>query len=102
MQFVTTYVQGMYEHFCSKESSTFVRPLYMKDQQHTNRHMRSILINWLVEAHLKFKLVPETLYLVVNIFDRYLLAHAVAYQIEIPCANHSSELIITCKLKYCV
>lgn len=34
--------------------------------------MREILIDWLVEVHLKFKLLPETLYLTVNIIDRYL------------------------------
>lgn len=34
--------------------------------------MRAILIDWLVEVHMKFHLVPETLYLGVNILDRYL------------------------------
>lgn len=34
--------------------------------------MRAILVDWLVEVHLKFKLVPETLYLTVNLIDRYL------------------------------
>jgi hypothetical protein len=34
--------------------------------------MRAILIDWLVEVHMKFRLVPETLYLCVNIIDRYL------------------------------
>jgi G2/mitotic-specific cyclin-B, other len=34
--------------------------------------MRSILIDWLVEVHLKFKLVPESLYLTVNLIDRFL------------------------------
>ena len=34
--------------------------------------MRAILIDWLVEVHLKFKLMPETLYLTVNIIDRFL------------------------------
>src|SRR3569833_1344762 len=34
--------------------------------------MRSILIDWLVEVHLKFKLLPESLYLTVNLIDRYL------------------------------
>lgn len=34
--------------------------------------MRAILIDWLVEVHLKFKLVPETLYLTVNLIDRFL------------------------------
>ena len=35
--------------------------------------MRQILIGWLVEVHLKFKLLPETLFLTVNIIDRYTL-----------------------------
>jgi hypothetical protein len=34
--------------------------------------MRAILIDWMIEVHLKFKLLPETLYLSVNIMDRYL------------------------------
>lgn len=33
--------------------------------------MRAILIDWLVEVHMKFRLVPATLYLCVNIIDRY-------------------------------
>lgn len=33
--------------------------------------MRSMLISWLIEVHLKFKLLPETLYLTVNLIDRY-------------------------------
>ena len=33
--------------------------------------MRQILIDWLVEVHLKFKLLPETLFLTVNLIDRY-------------------------------
>lgn len=68
----TSYVQDMYEHFRSKELSTSVRPVYMEEQQYINERMRSILVDWLVEVHLKFKLVPETLYLTVNIIDRYL------------------------------
>ena len=34
--------------------------------------MRAILIDWLVDVHLKFKLVNETLFLTVNLIDRYL------------------------------
>jgi hypothetical protein len=33
--------------------------------------MRQILVDWLVEVHLKFKLLPETLFLTVNLIDRY-------------------------------
>lgn len=68
----TEYVQDMYMHFRSKEEMTSVRPLYMENQSHINERMRSILVDWLVEVHLKFKLVPETLYLTINLIDRYL------------------------------
>ena len=69
---VTEYVQDMYQHFRGKEALTSVRPLYMENQPHINERMRSILVDWLVEVHLKFKLVPETLYLTINLIDRYL------------------------------
>mmetsp|Transcript_31500 Transcript_31500/g.36345 ORF Transcript_31500/g.36345 Transcript_31500/m.36345 type:complete len:379 (+) Transcript_31500:327-1463(+) len=69
---VTEYVSEMYQHFRSKERSTSVRPVYMENQRHVNERMRSILVDWLVEVHLKFKLVPETLYLTINLIDRYL------------------------------
>ena len=40
-------------------------------QTEINERMRVTLIAWLVEVHLKFKLVPETLYITVNLIDRY-------------------------------
>eukprot|EP00529_Nitzschia_sp_RCC80_P021285 CAMPEP_0113513522 /NCGR_PEP_ID=MMETSP0014_2-20120614/39915_1 /TAXON_ID=2857 /ORGANISM="Nitzschia sp." /LENGTH=391 /DNA_ID=CAMNT_0000409947 /DNA_START=300 /DNA_END=1475 /DNA_ORIENTATION=+ /assembly_acc=CAM_ASM_000159 len=66
------YVQDMYEHFRGKEAMASVRRVYMETQMHINERMRSILVDWLVEVHLKFKLVPETLYLTINLIDRYL------------------------------
>jgi G2/mitotic-specific cyclin-B, other len=69
---VTTYVADMYSHFREKEIVTSVRPEFMKSQSHINERMRAILVDWLVEVHLKFKLVPETLYLTINLIDRYL------------------------------
>ncbi|CAB9508046.1 B-type cyclin [Seminavis robusta] len=71
--FVTDYVQGMFAHFREKEKTTAVLPMYMEENQpHINEKMRSILVDWLVEVHMKFKLSPETLYLTINLIDRYL------------------------------
>ena len=36
----------------------------------TERH-RSILVSWLVEVHTKYEMKPETLYITVNLIDRY-------------------------------
>lgn len=71
----TCYVDDIYKYLRSKEahiSGIVDHPTYMDDQRHLNAGMRSILIDWLVEVHEKLDLVPETLYLNVNIVDRYL------------------------------
>ena len=44
----------------------------MHKQNDLNEKMRGILIDWLVEVHFKFRLLPETLYMTVNLIDRYL------------------------------
>lgn len=62
----------MFEYFRLKEKLTSVRPDYMENQGQIDERMREILINWLVEVHKKFKYVPETLYLCVNLIDRVL------------------------------
>ena len=33
--------------------------------------MRKVLLDWLVEVHANFKLLPETLFITVNLIDRY-------------------------------
>ena len=45
---------------------------YMKRQNDINENVRAILIDWLISVHAKFKLLPETLYITVNLIDRYL------------------------------
>jgi hypothetical protein len=54
------------------ESEFHPSSTYMDNQKDINEKMRAILIDWLVEVHLKFKLVPESLFLTVNLIDRYL------------------------------
>jgi len=34
--------------------------------------VRAILIDWILNVHLKFKLLPETLYITINLIDRFL------------------------------
>ena len=50
-----------------------VSPNYMTQQADINERMRSILVDWLVDVHLKFKLRVETLFLTEHIIDRYLV-----------------------------
>ncbi|XP_045805508.1 G2/mitotic-specific cyclin S13-7-like isoform X1 [Trifolium pratense] len=45
---------------------------YMESQKEINTKMRTIVVDWLVEVHRHFKLKTETLFLNINIIDRYL------------------------------
>ncbi|KAJ0244153.1 Cyclin-B1-3 [Hirschfeldia incana] len=65
------YVEDMYAFY--KEVENESKPqMYMQTQTEINEKMRSILVDWLVDVHVKFDLSPETLYLTVNIIDRFL------------------------------
>jgi len=79
-QAVTEYVNDIMSYFRSIEGVNGPSPKYMSKQPHINAKMRAILVDWLVEVHLKFKLMPETLYLTVNLIDRFLERKIVARQ----------------------
>ncbi|KAL0691435.1 hypothetical protein Bca4012_091114 [Brassica carinata] len=44
----------------------------MENQPDINVRMRGILVDWLIEVHYKFELMDETLYLTINLIDRFL------------------------------
>jgi hypothetical protein len=57
--------------------------------------MRAILVDWLIEVHAKFRLSPETLYLCVNILDRYCtLVHVKRSQLQLVGVT---SLLLACK-----
>ncbi len=55
-------------------------PHYIKRQQaHAgkresaiNENMRATLVDWIIQVHMKFKLLPETLFITMNLIDRFL------------------------------
>lgn len=49
----------------------------MKRQTEVNENVRAILVDWLINVHAKFKLLPETLFITVNLIDRYLSLYVV-------------------------
>jgi G2/mitotic-specific cyclin 2 len=53
-------------------------PNYMDSQKELQWKMRIILVDWLIDVHNKFRLLPETLYLAVNIIDRFLSLRVVS------------------------
>lgn len=47
-------------------------PHYMDNQSEIQWSMRSVLMDWLIQVHGRFGLLPETLFLTVNYIDRFL------------------------------
>ncbi|PSS36584.1 G2/mitotic-specific cyclin-1 like [Actinidia chinensis var. chinensis] len=74
---VVDYVDDLYAYYRKMENCSCVSPNYMSQQFDINEKMRAILIDWLIEVHHKFELRDETLFLTVNIIDRFLAQQAV-------------------------
>lgn len=72
VQTVSEYASDIYSLLFSGEEAYVPRSNYMESQVEINSKMRAILVDWLIEVHMKFRLRPETLFLTVNIMDRYL------------------------------
>ncbi|SCW01134.1 LAFE_0D05820g1_1 [Lachancea fermentati] len=68
---VSEYVNDIFEYLHKLEIMTL--PNRHDLYKHSNiRQNRDILVNWMVKIHNKFGLLPETLYLALNIMDRFL------------------------------
>uniref|UniRef100_A0A8D2JD65 Cyclin B1 n=1 Tax=Varanus komodoensis TaxID=61221 RepID=A0A8D2JD65_VARKO len=65
------YVKDIYNYLKVLEDQQSVRANYLAGQEVTGG-MRAILIDWLVQVQMKFKLLQETMYMTVAIIDRFL------------------------------
>ncbi|XP_059625007.1 G2/mitotic-specific cyclin S13-7 [Cornus florida] len=91
---VVEYVEDIYKFYKLTEVENRVHD-YMVSQPDINSKMRTILVDWLIEVHRKFELMPETLYLTINIVDRYLSMDSVSRR-ELQLVGISS-MLIACK-----
>ncbi len=64
-------IDRIYENYYDLEAVYTAKP-YLENQKDINAKMRAILVDWIVEVHYKFKLQQATLWLCVNIIDRFL------------------------------
>ncbi|XP_047314887.1 G2/mitotic-specific cyclin-2-like [Impatiens glandulifera] len=72
---VSEYVTDLYSHY--KRIEKTVSSDYLSIQSDISENMRSILIDWLIEVHHKFDLREETLFLIINVIDRFLSKESV-------------------------
>ncbi|KAI0490044.1 cyclin-like protein [Xylaria cf. heliscus] len=66
------YANEIFEYLRDLECKSIPNPQYMNHQDDIGWRTRGILIDWLIEVHTRFHLLPETLFLCINIIDRFL------------------------------
>lgn len=71
------YVNEIFPYLHELERKTLPDPSYLLKQTQLKPRMRSILVDWLVEMHQRFRLLPETLFLAINIMDRFMSVEVV-------------------------
>ena len=71
-QNVVEYFDEIFTELKNNEEKYLPEPNYMSKQKDINHRMRAILIDWLIDVHLKYKMKPQTMYISVNLIDRYL------------------------------
>lgn len=69
---VSEYVNEIFPYLHELEKKTLPDRNYLFNQTQLKPKMRSILVDWLVEMHQRFRLLPETLFLAINIMDRFM------------------------------
>jgi len=70
-QLVSEYAMETYVYLKQLEKKSAVLANYLKGCP-TNEKMRAVLIDWLVEVQIQFKLLQETLFLTVDTIDRFM------------------------------
>ncbi|KAK0438320.1 g2/mitotic-specific cyclin cdc13 [Desarmillaria tabescens] len=69
---VSEYVVEVCQYMKEVEAKTLPDPTYMDQQEELDWNKRAILHDWMLQVHTMYRCVPETFFLYVNIFDRFL------------------------------
>eukprot|EP00760_Papus_ankaliazontas_P011937 PhM_4_TR15124/c0_g1_i1/m.22528 len=73
-RYAAEYIKDIMDSLFRSEQRLVRDSTYMAQQPELSEKMRMILVDWLVEVHQKFKCRHETLFLAVDVVDRYLAA----------------------------
>lgn len=75
---VAEYASDIFEYMACCERESMANPNYMDFQDEIQWHMRTTLIDWLLQVHMRYHMLPETLWIAVNLVDRFLSARIVS------------------------
>lgn len=75
---VAEYGDEIFDYMREMEKRMSPNPFYMEMQAEIQWSMRGVLIDWVVQVHQRFNLLPETLFLTINYIDRFLSCKVVS------------------------
>ncbi|RDB25905.1 G2/mitotic-specific cyclin cdc13 [Hypsizygus marmoreus] len=75
---VSEYAEEIFEYMTELEEEMMPSPNYMEGQNEISWAMRQTLVDWLLQVHLRYHMLPETLWIAVNIVDRFLSKRVVS------------------------
>ncbi|KXJ93059.1 cyclin-like protein [Microdochium bolleyi] len=75
---VAEYGDDIFDYCRELELQMLPNANYMDMQTEIQWSMRSVLMDWVIQVHTRFGLLPETLFLTVNYIDRFLSAKIVS------------------------
>ncbi|KOS15996.1 b-type cyclin 2 [Malassezia pachydermatis] len=78
LSMVAEYTQEIFDYMACLERESMANPNYMDFQDEIQWHMRATLIDWLLQVHMRYHMLPETLWIAVNLVDRFLSARIVS------------------------
>ncbi|KAJ7890237.1 cyclin-like protein, partial [Mycena leptocephala] len=69
------YAEDIFKYMGSVEEKILPKANYMTHQTELTWGKRQVLVDWLVDVHSRYHMLPETLWITVNIMDRFLASH---------------------------
>lgn len=75
---VAEYSADIFAYMAKCECRTMANPNYMDFQGEIRWHMRATLVDWLMQVHMRYHMMPETLWIAMNVVDRFLSARVVS------------------------
>lgn len=75
---VAEYSNEIFSYMARCERETMANPNYMDFQSEIHWHMRATLVDWLLQVHMRYHMLPETLWIAINVVDRFLSVRVVS------------------------
>ena len=74
------YRHVIIKYLTGRSETLKVDPTYFSLQPDITEHMRAVLLNWMIDVHLKFRLQTSTLFIAVQFIDAYLSQRVIGRQ----------------------